>query len=156
MYILTDETYENLKRELEDEYIKLRDKCNYNTALKQRIEIENSNKERNQETIKQLIIDLNFVKSDIVKLSVKTDILSKILKDIDATKNNVRFYLIILDESNQVQYQEIKSSYTDFVPQQNEIIVISGEYFCVTKRIFNIDNNILDIYLSKTKRCGHE
>lgn len=156
MYILTDSVYDKLNKQLEDDFIMLKDKCDYNTALNERIKIEKAKKEYDQDYIKKMIIDLNFVKSDILKLSTTTDVLKKILNELEETKNNVKFILIHPELTGNEKYQEIKKISINFVPQQDEVIIMSGEYFCCTKRIFDTDNDILLIYLSKTKRCGDE
>ena len=156
MYILSEKTYNKLSKKLDDDFKQLTEKGDYHVALKERIDLEKKKEKVDQDYMKEMIKDLQFVKSDIFKLSTTTEIIRELLHNVETEEQPVgkmktKFILIHPENQGQDQYQLIKDTCVEFIPIQDEMINISGTYFCVAKRVFDIDNNSVLVYLSKTR-----
>ena len=155
MYILSEKTYNKLSKKLDDDFKQLTEKGDYHVALKERIDLEKKKEKVDQDYMKEMIKDLQFVKSDIFKLSTTTEILRELLHNVEIEKEvgKMSVIFILIHNTNDVknQYQQLEKSYRDFIPGQGEIIVIAKTNYCVAKRVFDIDNNSVLVYLSKTR-----
>lgn len=155
MYIINKKTYEKLSKKLDDDFKALTEKGDYHCALKERINLEKEKDKPDPEYMKKMFEDLSFIKSDIFKLSISTENLRELLHNIEKIndeKSSIIFVLIHPEKQGQEQYQNLQEVYKDFIPNQDEIIIIANTYYCVTKRVFDIDSNKVLIYLSKTRR----
>jgi len=153
MYILSKNTYEKLSNKLNDDFKQLTEKGDYHCALKERIVLEKNKDKQDPEYLKKMIEDLAFIKSDIFKLSTTTEILRELLHNVEIEKEvgKMCVIFILIHPEQQNKYQQLEKTYRDFIPDKGEYIVIAKNYYCVTKRIFDLDDNSVFIYLSKTR-----
>ena len=61
----------------------------------------------------------------------------------------VKLFLVHPELKTQEKYQEIKETYIDFLPVKGDYVAVAGVAYITAERIFNIDENIVKIFVEK-------